>query len=282
MNDEALFRVISFNLKRDLAFSLDRANRWGTRREIAAKMIRDSGATIIGVQELLPNMREDVTRLLDVDYSILGFGRFSGTRPSSDEHSDIIIKNDCASVKLCKTFWLSNSPEKISRAWFAMFPRICTIAEVRLKRLGRTVRVFNTHLDHVSGLARLLGLKLILSYIERFNEENPMPTVLMGDFNAKYHSRPLQLLHNQMFENQTVRLTDVYEKMSPGEINNTLHYFKGKVKVGASPIDYIFVSDEFEVVSTRIITDSFNGRFPSDHYPLEATLRLREPKAQAV
>ncbi len=171
MNGNDLIRVISFNLKRDFGLPLNRSHKWSERRALAAQYIRESGATIIGVQELLPNMREDVSRLLDVDYSVLGFGRYSGIRPQSDEHSDIIIKNDSAKVNLIKTFWLSKEPEHLSRAYYAIFPRICTVAEIYLKDLGRSIRVFNTHLDHICGIARTLGIRVILGYMERFNEE---------------------------------------------------------------------------------------------------------------
>lgn len=275
MNGNDLIRVISFNLKRDFGLPLNRSHKWSERRALAAQYIRESGATSIGVQELLPNMREDVSRLLDVDYSVLGFGRYSGIRPQSDEHSDIIIKNDSAKVNLIKTFWLSKEPEHLSRAYYAIFPRICTVAEIYLKDLGRSIRVFNTHLDHICGIARTLGIRVILGYMERFNEERALPTVLMGDFNAKPGSRPVRMLHSQLEEFPGIHLTDVYSRFEPSEVHNTLHNFSGRVKPGSQPIDYIFVSDEFEIVESHVVTDPIDGRYPSDHYPLEATLRLR-------
>lgn len=281
MIDDNLIRIISFNLKRD-GFAFHRSHKWGARRALAAQFIRESGATIIGVQELLPSMRDDVSELLDVDYSILGFGRFSGRKPNNDEHSDIIIKNGEASVNLIKTFWLSKSPERLSRAYYAIFPRICTVAEVYVRRLGRSIRVFNTHLDHICGVARVLGVRVILDYMEKFNAENPMPTILMGDLNCKPKSRPIQLLHNHMLDFPDVHLTDVYSKFSPEGINNTFHNFSGKIKRGACPIDYIFVSDDFEIVDSQIITDPVNGAYPSDHYPLIATLRLRDSAERAA
>ena len=275
MQDNALIRVISFNLKRDFGISLKRSHKWRERRALAAQLIRDRDATIIGVQELLPSMREDVCRLLNVDYSILGSGRFSGQNPNSDEHSDIIVKNENARVRLCKTFWLSKSPERLSRAYFAVFPRICTVAEVYLKNIDRTIRVFNTHLDHICGLARVLGIRVILDYMNQFNRQQKLPTVLMGDFNAKPESKPVQILRNHLFDYSDIHLTDIYSQFEPGRLYNTLHNFSGRVKPGAKPIDYIFVSDDFEIVESRIITDSIGGHYPSDHYPLEATLRLR-------
>ena len=279
--DENLIRIVSFNLKSD--FLTRSKNKWANRRSLAAKVIKDSGAAIIGVQELLPHMRKDVGELLDMDYSILGFGRFSGRKPHKDEHSDIIIKNSSADVRLIKTFWLSKNPEEISRAYYAFFPRICTVAEVHLKEIDRTIRVFNTHFDHICGLARKLGAKVILEYMQKFNQQRPMPTILMGDLNAKPHSKAVRYLREHNKEYPDIHLTDVYSALHCCSVGNTLHHFNGKIKVGAPPIDYIFVSDEFEVVDSKIITDPVEGKYPSDHYPLLATLRLKEmPLAHSV
>ena len=282
MKNDCLIRVISFNLKRDFGIPLKRSHKWGARREIAAQVIRDSGATIIGVQELLPSMRSDVSRLLDIDYSILGFGRFRGLKPKDDEHSDIIIKNDEATVRLIKTFWPSKSPEQLSRAYYAIFPRICTVAEVYIIRLDCTIRVFNTHLDHVCGLARLLGVRVILKYMQDFNRTNPMPTVLMGDLNCKPNSAPIRFLKNHVGEFPDLHLTDVYTSFDPLKLSNTLHNFTGKILHKFCPIDYIFVSDDFEIVDSKIMTDPINGLYPSDHFPLMATLRLKNVQASCA
>ncbi len=68
-------------------------------------------------------MKLDVQRLLSQEYSVFGNGRFFGVRPEDDEHSDIIVKNDDAQVRFCKTFWLSKDPEKNgSRAYFWRSP----------------------------------------------------------------------------------------------------------------------------------------------------------------
>lgn len=276
--EEGIIKLVSFNLKRDFGIPLKRDHRWRERRELAARLIRESGASVVGVQELSPSMREDVTGLLEDCYSVLGFGRFSGQkRQKEDEHSDIIVKNDDASVQLVKTFWLSKNPEKLSRAYYAMFPRICTVAEIYLNSVGRSIRVFNTHLDHVCGVARVLGVEVILQYMSRFNQERPMPTVLMGDLNCKPHSRPIQILRSHVTGYSAMHLTDAYSALPATEIQNTLHNFSGKVKSGAMPIDYIFLSDDFEILETRILTEPIDGHYPSDHYPLMTTVRLKPP-----
>ena len=106
-------KVVSFNLRRD--FGPQCKNRWETRKELAARLIEESNASIIGVQEFLPQMRRDLKGLLD-GYSIFGRGRLSGKKPQSDEHADIIIKNKEVEVARCRTFWLSKNPDIPSRA----------------------------------------------------------------------------------------------------------------------------------------------------------------------
>ena len=102
-------KVVSFNLRRD--FGPQRKNRWETRKELAARLIEESNASIIGVQEFLPQMRRDLKGLLD-GYSIFGRGRLSGKKPQNDEHADIIIKNKEVEVARCRTFWLSKNPDQ--------------------------------------------------------------------------------------------------------------------------------------------------------------------------
>ena len=100
----------------------------------------------------------------------------------------------------------------------------------------------------------MLGAKVILEYMQKFNQQRPMPTILMGDLNAKPHSKAVRYLREHNKEYPDIHLTDVYSALHCCSVGNTLHHFNGKIKVGAPPIDYIFVSDEFEVVDSKIIT----------------------------
>lgn len=270
------FKVISFNLRRDTKHDL--SNSWKHRKEIAAKYIRESGASIIGVQELLPSMRRDLKEMLK-NYSIFGTGRFSGRKWNNDEHSDIITKDDSATVLKYKTFWLSKRPNTISRVYFSVFPRICTVAEVTLKDSGQRIRVFNTHFDHISWLARSFSVKLILKMMHEYNQKEYLPSILMGDLNTFPGTKPIKMLSGKRREYCDINLKNVYEYCD--SVINTHHGFKGKVK--KRPIDYMFVTDDFEVMNVDIDTSDFDGRYPSDHYPLVASLRLKNRAlAQAI
>lgn len=102
-------------------------------------------------------------------------------RKRTNEHAAILVHEPDWAAVYDRTFWLSKHPEKSgSRAYFAVFPRICTVCEVYSKELGRTIRVFNTHFDHICGPARSLGVRTILEYMHRYNLREKMPTSSWG------------------------------------------------------------------------------------------------------
>ena len=270
-------KVASFNLRHDSPLgACSRVRSWKARRELAARMIRDSGAAIIGVQEMMPAMKEDILSRLR-GYSVFGSGR---TRKLLGEHSAILVRREKAEARFSDTFWLSKHPEKSgSRAYFSAFPRICTVCEVYVEEWQRTVRVFNTHLDHICAPARTLSVRIILEYMHRLNKKEKLPTILMGDMNARPGSKPIRILAENQHNYPDIHLTNIFSSPRAEEAGNTYHGFKGKRK--GAPIDYIFVSEEFEVDRAYVDTSSENGLYPSDHYPLMAVLRLKEEASAA-
>ena len=94
-------KVVSFNLKRDSLFA--GVHRWEYRRELVARMIQESGAAVVGVQEMLPSMKADIQRRLQ-DYSVFGLGR---TKRMDNEHAAILLRNTDLDLVYNVTFWLS-------------------------------------------------------------------------------------------------------------------------------------------------------------------------------
>ena len=275
MATEAAIKVVSFNLKRDSV--LAGVHRWKYRRELVTRLIEESGAAVVGVQELLPSMKEDIRRRLR-EYSVFGLGR---TKRMDNEHAAILLRNTDLNLVYNETFWLSKHPERSgSRAYFAMFPRICTVCEAYSRKLSRKIRVFNTHFDHVCGPARTLGVNIILEYMHRMNQKEKLPTILMGDLNAHPGSKPIRVLTENLHAYPDIHLTSIYAGSNGAGIHNTYHGFKGRIK--GKPIDYIFVSDEFVVEEVFLDTSNSEGRYPSDHYPLVAVLGLKEQTADTV
>ena len=262
-------KIASFNLKHDFFWA--RKNAWQNRRTLVEQTVQRINPTILGVQELIPDMREDIAARLS-GYTVWGQSR---NKFQEDEQEAILFKRSDASVCFDEIFWLSKHPEKTgSRAYYSFFPRICMVCEAYINQLGTTVRVFNTHFDHVCGMARVLSVRIILEYMHQLNQREKLPTILMGDMNAHPNSKPIRILSQNLHDYQDIHLTNIWQDLTQGEIGNTYHGFHGKFKERGRPIDYIFISDEFRVRQAYIDRIAFDGRYPSDHYPLVADLTL--------
>jgi endonuclease/exonuclease/phosphatase family metal-dependent hydrolase len=83
--------------------------------------------------------------------------------------------------------------------------------------------------------------------------------IVIGDFNAPRFFRPVRVVAEVGL---TVAETG----------GSTFHFNRG---INIQPaIDHVLYSKEFEYRSTRVIRDSFDGRWPSDHYPLFVTISM--------
>lgn len=252
-------KVATFNLRRD--FFLDFKYRWNVRSNIAADIIKQSCADIIGVQELLPIMKDDLKSKLN-GYNFIGKGR---CKKQLHEHSDIIINNSRLELDSFETFWLSRKPDiPGSRLMTAMFPRICTAAVV--KHDDKYIRVYNTHLDNISHWARMYSVDLILDNIKHYNKSCRLPVIITGDFNARPDSKVISKLMN----NNIINLTNVYT--GGGTYHGGMSYKRDKFY--KRQYDYIFVSDDINVNDVYLDKTVHDNIFPSDHYPLIAELAL--------
>lgn len=159
--------------------------------------------------------------------------------------------------------WLSTTPEVPGSVSFnSAFPRLCTWAEVTLKKCGTQLIVVNTHLDHVLSSSRMEQAKVLIEEVSKISSR---PVVIMGDFNES----PLTALKQLLME--SFKLKDPWEELSlPEETSH--HGFQGKLAKG-DRIDWILVPRAFQSLSITLEKRSFmEGIFPSDHYPLLATV----------
>lgn len=254
---------MTFNLRSDSIF--DGKNRWHKRNNIVFDVIKKYNCDIIGLQEVTNKMYKDIEEQLS-DYYIIGQPR---CKRFFVEHNNILISKRHEILEE-ETFWLSNQPKKVgSSIWYSVFPRICTTAKVRLDS-GELVRIYNTHLDVYLSPARGYGLKKISEYIERQQEIDQIPVVLMGDFNATPNHRIIKTFTEGELSHKRFVAVQEYDK----SIYNkpTMGRFKDSEK--GMHLDYIFVSEECAVLHAEIIKDNVNGQYPSDHYPLLAHVHV--------
>ncbi|MFT7537391.1 MAG: endonuclease/exonuclease/phosphatase family metal-dependent hydrolase, partial [Hyphomicrobiaceae bacterium] len=179
-------RVMSFNIR--YWNTRDGENRWELRRHRVAGILRLQRADIFGVQEAVAKqVRYLHDELKDHD----SFGE-----PRDGVHGGERCTIFWDRTKLDRiggaTFWLSETPERLSRAWGASLRRICTWCEFRSKASNKTFYVFNTHFDHQSANARKRSAELVRQQIHDIAGTHPV--VLMGDLNCNGFSPPYTAL----------------------------------------------------------------------------------------
>lgn len=255
---------MTFNLKYD--FTNGNANGWGDRVKRINKVITDNEPLCVGTQEGLIHMLTDMDNLLD-EYSWIGEAREGADR---GEFNSIFYKNNELELIEWSQFWLSETPEvKGSKSWGTSLPRICTWAQFRDKVSGREFRVYNTHLDHESELAREEGIKVILNFVRESYKENKVPFMIMGDFNCFINEKVFKIV--EQYNNEELTLKNVY-KEAEHSIEGTFHDFKGGYDGGI--IDFILISKEFNCIKTFIDDRVIDGGYPSDHYAVISTLSM--------
>ena len=182
-----------------------------------------------------------------------------------DEHCAIFYHRNGLEVVNSGTFGLSEYPEQIgAKSWDTGCPRICTWMQLR-KPDGKLCCIFNTHLDHMSSEARVKGIQLIVERLDTMCKDISIPAVLAGDFNSNSEDDVIRYLNEMGLQN-------AYSVMKEQVAGRTYHGFDGGDT--GEPIDYIFVTSEVQIVSIRINRKKYNGRYPSDHYPVAALLTI--------
>lgn len=256
-------RVMTFNLRCDTP--LDFCNRWNNRKSMVYHILNDYNCDIIGIQEVTYNMHMDLMENVN-EYHIVGVSR---SKKASSERNNILISK-VHSISEHKTFWLSETPDKVgSHVWYSYVPRICTTAVVQM--VGKEkVRIYNTHLDNLLQHTRRYGLKKLMEIVEQDQEKEKLPIILMGDFNDTPDSKLIQDFKAGEFSK--IKLTPVQD------VNEALYDEVTRDKFARTNkgvhIDYIFVSEEISVVNAEIVKYNVDNRYPSDHYPLTAELTI--------
>jgi endonuclease/exonuclease/phosphatase family metal-dependent hydrolase len=255
-------KLITYNIRLDVAS--DGENSWFNRREYLCSQLAFYEPDVFGIQEALPNQVTDISTMLP-QYDYVGIGRDGFGK---GESSNIFFKKDNFKILEQNTFWLSETPEIISKGWDAALNRICTYVLLTDKKTKQTFWVFNTHLDHIGVLARTKSISLILSKISELNIKN-YPVIFMGDFNSEPTEERIVNLKKRMIDSQDI------SEQKPFGPKGTFNGFKHNEEV-SKRIDYIFLSKKsnLKVKKHAILSDSKNLKYPSDHLPVYIEIGL--------
>jgi endonuclease/exonuclease/phosphatase family metal-dependent hydrolase len=270
-------RIMSFNIRYSHG-GMDEAaaeNNWTDaehpRRERAIRVIREHMPDVLGVQEARDLQVIDLREALP-EFDFYGVGRDDGK--TGGEYTGIFYRKDRFPSQDAGTFWLSASPEKPGTSFYTVpdaVPRIASWVRLRDQQSGREFIVLNTHFDHISAPARRKSAALIRERLSKLAEG--VPAIVMGDLNTPEDSAPLRVLAGEAAASDR-RLIDsyraVHRERSPEE--STFNHWQGTT--AGSRIDFILHTQEFKTTGAAIVRTSYDGRWPSDHYPVTATLRL--------
>ena len=242
--DTEVVRIMSFNV-RDGEFD---------REEIVPQVVADYKPDSVGFQECEGTWYLTLKTYLP-DYQIVGVGRLTGIKLLG-ESTAIMFRKDKYKLIDSGTFWLSETPNKVSKGWDSKFYRTCTWVVLENKETGEQYAHINTHLDNAGAEARTKGLALVLEKAASFD----MPVVLTGDFNfGKGTALYRQLNSGVMKDSSSIAKV--------ADSGTTAHGYGGGIE--GNPIDFICVNDKVtEVRSYNIMREKYNDRYVSDHYPI--------------
>lgn len=254
--------LMTYNVRLDVA--VDGVNRWDNRKEVLVSQIKFYEPDILGIQESLPNQVNYLDTTL-TNYKHIGIAREGLNK---GESSSIFYNANRLAVSKQNTFWLSETPGKISKGWDASYLRVCTYALFVDKKTGKQFWVFNTHLDNNGIVARAKGVELILQTIDSVNTKK-LPVFLMGDFNLTPETDVIVNLRKKMNDSREVA---VAKPFGPAGTFNNFEFNKPVTML----IDYIFTSKIPSVTVNKyaVLSDSYDLKYPSDHLPVFVQIKL--------
>lgn len=252
-------RIMSFNIR---CTNVGK-DSWEDRIGIVSQTIIESEADSVGVQEATPEWMAALNETIGDMYAYVGVGRDDGD--NEGEYSAIFYLKGKYNVVDSGTFWLSETPDKVSFGWDAACRRVCTWVVLQNKETAEKYVHINSHFDHVGISARKNSVDMIVNKAKEYTD---LPVVFTADMNVVQGSDN----YKQFVESGVLRDTkfDTANTMDYCTYHDTKpQNHKGDV------IDYVMINEHFDTTAYRVVTEGIDGRFVSDHYPIYADLIIK-------
>ena len=295
----AALRVGSYNIRLERG-DKGTPNAWENRKMDLVAQIRKMDLDAFGLQEVCPGQAAFLREQLP-EYEFVGEHR--GADRKSDEASPVFFRKDRFEALKSGTFWLSETPDVPGKkGWGAACPRVCSWMWLKDRKTGKTFCFANTHTDHRSALARKEGMLLIINRMKEFGAGAPI--VFTGDHNCRENDEPAEAVSKILVSSLTATETPpqgswrtfsgwqyrekeysaVDALKLPVTLRNARKGSPDAEKVNGkhrwedcgARIDYIYVSPGVRVKDLKTWNDVRPGTqlYPSDHFPLTATIEL--------
>lgn len=261
-------KIMTFNLR--FAGAMDGDNGWDHRKDHVADIVDRYHPAIMGTQEGLTVQLAELENLLTHPYERIGV-----EREENGEFVQIFYDSTLLECLQDGNFWLSETPDTPwTKGWDAVCVRMVTWGKFRLRATQQEFYVFNTHLDHEGMKSHEMGSKLLWERIQQIAGDAPV--FLIGDFNTYRHTSTYSYLTSHK---DGPRFHEAWPEALKkiGDVSHTFHDWVGTKSddekdavCGAMHIDWIFYRPRMTVLTTQVIVEDRNGRYPSDHYPVQA------------
>ena len=273
--DDADLRVMSFNVRFSKSGSNEKAaeNNWNDpqhpRRERAIRIVRETNPDLLGVQEARELQIEDFEHALP-EYDFYGVGRDDGK--TGGEFSGIFYRKDRFKRKDAGSFWLSATPEEPGTTFsYNKLPRIASWVQLTDNKSNREFVFLNMHWDHQDEEAREKSATLVRQRLAGLAKGGPI--IVTGDLNSDEDTKAFATLIGG--ESDGGKLGDSYREIHPQRSPNEASFDGWKDTMKGSRIDFILHSAAFKPTTADIVRTNYEGLWPSDHYPVTATLHLQ-------
>ena len=250
-------KVMSYNLRCIAPEDLGKKS-WFYRASLVLEDIDTQAPGIIGFQEATPvHYGYLVDALPEYDSVITYRDNFV-----LSEGCPIFYHKELYELKDKGSFWLSETPEVMSKDWGSACYRVCSYVILTDKATDKDFVVFNTHLDHVSDEARIKGMEVVLKKISQFGG---LPAILMGDLNAEEGSATINAATEHFLDG----------RYAAPETEGSYTYQNWGNMAKAVRIDYFMVSRSgIQALSYNVLTETHDGVYSSDHSPIVLTFTM--------
>ena len=257
-NRTSEIKVMSYNIRLSSGtIKADSIYHWEHRKQASLNLMHEENPTVFGLQEACPDQMDYMVENLP-EYGYIGVGRDDGKRKG--EFMSIFYKKEDVEFIDGGTFWLSETPDQVSKGWDAACFRTCTWALLKKKDTGKKFVYMNTHLDHMGKVAREESIKLIVERAEKLTG-GKLPVFITADFNSP--------TSNAIFKPMQEAMLDARVEAPITDDRGTLNCW-GTTPPGVV-IDHVFYrgaeAQKFEVLRDK----DYGAPYVSDHYPVMLT-----------
>ena len=250
-------KFINFN-KMDMG-----THRWWKRAQYYLENIKTVAPDILGAQEVQAGQYEFLTEHLVGYGSVVAYRDKKGAR---SESCPIFYNEKRFELLDSGTFWLSDTPDQMSKYEESDEYRITTFVKLKDKSTGITIAVYNTHPDWTSVEARIKQLSVTA---ERAKASGADKIVILGDLNSERTlpggNEGLAPIENFLKDSKTFAGMQDYGATFNGYDMDP---------DGPMGLDYIFLPEDTTVLAVGKVDKVYGGVYPSDHYPIWAKVKF--------